>query len=84
MDVGQPSTIYEIVADDLNKATHSSMDQKVLFIETTQMSSAYPWFSSLLLQIRMESSIRSMMAAVDTLLLEHPELQIELMQAWGA
>jgi len=87
MDVDQPSTTFEIVADDLDKATHSSMDQTVLrYIGGDPNEQDL----SFLLQFIVANSNGklnpkyAMKTAANTLLSEHPELRIELMQAWGA
>jgi len=87
MDVDQPSTIFEIVDDDLDEATHSSMDQIVLLYIGGDPNEQR---LSLLLHVivaysngKLNPKYETNAAAV-TLLAEHPELRIELMQAWGA
>jgi len=87
MDVDQPSTKLEIVADDRDEATHLSMDQTVLL---DIGGDPHEQRLSVLLHTIVANSNGKlnpkyeMKTAAVALLAEHPELRIELMQAWGA
>ena len=83
MDVDQPFTIFEIVADDLDEATHSSVVQTVLLYIGDNPNEQH--LSLLLLVIVANSNGKlnpkyEMNAAAVTLLAEHLDLRIELMQ----
>ena len=87
MDVDQPSANLEIVANDLDDATHSSMDGAVL-LEMGGDPNEHA-LSLLLCSIvansdkRLDLKYERKSAAV-TLLADHPELRDKLMQAWSA